>query len=332
MSGRRFTNLCLFTLAVVIGGGMTVAMVSSPHGEQPLRLLLITSGSEVQRYALVDGARTAAEERGVELLVRSVPQSPSDSFVESIASVIADGIQGAVASPEITNETLRELRKASGATDVVRCSADADAADSILQVGTNQYSAGRICGNLIRRTFPQGGRVVVLVGDDGVAATRLAALREALDWDAANESHQWELSVVRVGQSVGDLDSQLDDELEREPAVSCVVDLSHCTSKAVTALVAAAAEKLGAQFITFDSSAEALAAVETGQIYAVICDNAFDHGYQAVQHLVSICRGSYLRRPAPGHGNVFVPATIVRRGNVAEYRAHAMAAMASPAA
>jgi ribose transport system substrate-binding protein len=330
MSGRRFTYLCFLTLAVVIGGSVAVVMLSIPRGEQPVRLLLVTSSSESQSRAMIDGARTAAEERGVELLVRSIDPSRAGSFIESLASEVADGIHGAVVSPAVTNETVRALLRASVTTDIVSCGANDVGADSLINVGTNQYSAGRICGNLIEQTFPRRGRVVVILGEDDVSATRLAALRETLGRVAPDRSHNWELTTIAIGH--GDLDSQLADELERGPMASCVVDLRHRASPGETPLVAAAAERHGVQLITFDSSAEALAAVETGQVYAVICDSAFDHGYQAVQHLVSICQGSELRRPAPGHGNVFVPAAVVRRGNVAEYRAHSISAMASPAA
>jgi ribose transport system substrate-binding protein len=332
MSGRQFAYLCTFMLAAVIGGSVTVAMLSAPRGEEPLRLLLVTSGSEAERRALAEGALAAADEFKVELAVRSVNQARPDSFVESIASVVADGVQGAIVSQAINDETVRELKRVSGVTNLVTCGGEAAVTDSLMHVGANPYSAGRICGNFVKELLPNGGRIVVLVdADDDVAATRLTALKDALQWSPGGQVADWDVITMSIAgaseQGVRDLELEL-----RGDRVGCVVDLRCGTAPAMTARLAAVAGSERVQFITFDNSEEALAAVETGDVCAVISENAFDQGYQAVQHLASICRGNAWRRPKPGCGQVNVPVSIVRRGNVAEYRAHLLAAVTPPAA
>jgi ribose transport system substrate-binding protein len=334
MSGRRFANLCLFTLAAVIGGSISIAMLSAPHGEQPLRLLLITSGSQAERRALAEGARAAAEECGVELAVRSIDPSSRASLIEATASVIADGIHGAIVSQAISDDVVRELRKVSGVSKVITCGSEVASADRLIHVGTNQYSAGRLCGNLIKEALPTGGRIVVLVDDgDEVASTRLTALQETLASQMTHQSPRWELvAELKSGDSASDVERELELELQRHADVSCVIDLRRGASQGATAQAAAVAESHRVKFITFDQSAEALAAVETGQVYAVISDNAFGQGYQAVQHLASICHGNEMRMPAAAHGGVNVPVSIVRQGNVAEHRAQLAAAVTSPSA
>jgi ABC-type sugar transport system substrate-binding protein len=120
--------------------------------------------------------------------------------------------------------------------------------------------------------------------------------------------------------------------LSRHPDASCVVDLGCWTDRTSIATLAATARKRAMKFVTFDQSDAALAAVEAGEIYAVIRDNPFMQGYQAVERLAQFLRGGALALPIQGRGHINVPATVVRQENLANFRAQASARGLAPAA
>jgi ribose transport system substrate-binding protein len=301
-------------------------MLSNPREDEPVRLLLVTNASEAYGRALVEGASAAARERGVNLVVQSTGSTEQSRLVDSNAVV---GVSGAIVSLTANDEVLQDLRRLWALTDVVTCGADADG-DSLIHVGTNQYSAGRICGNVVREALPEGGRVVALT-DDEVATTRLAALEESLRAGSKERFTTWRV-VAQSTDGAESVEARLSDVLGDDEVPTCVIDLRGSVSSGSTGELAAFAATRGIKFITFDGSTDALAAVETGEALAVLSEDAFAQGYQAVQHLVGICQGNQWRRPAPGHGRVHVPVTVVRQGNVAEHRAHLLAAVRQPAA
>jgi ABC-type sugar transport system substrate-binding protein len=72
--------------------------------------------------------------------------------------------------------------------------------------------------------------------------------------------------------------------------------------------------------VSFDSSEASLAAIETGELAAVVAHDPYQCGYQAVDRLVMYHRSDALGRPASGRGCINVPAQLVERGTLAEYR------------
>jgi ABC-type sugar transport system substrate-binding protein len=75
------------------------------------------------------------------------------------------------------------------------------------------------------------------------------------------------------------------------------------------------------RLITCAASESAFAAVEAGDVYAVIAPDPFACGYQAVDRLVLLLGRSYLEQPAEGRGSILMPPRVVRKENVASYRA-----------
>ena len=75
------------------------------------------------------------------------------------------------------------------------------------------------------------------------------------------------------------------------------------------------------QLVTFDQSDAALELVELGKIAAVVAHDPHLCGYLAVDRLAYFHAAGALARPAEGKGHIYVPTTIVRPGEVAEFRA-----------
>jgi ABC-type sugar transport system substrate-binding protein len=114
--------------------------------------------------------------------------------------------------------------------------------------------------------------------------------------------------------------------------VVCIVDFSEAPNNSDVAAFATAARERSAKFITFEGGEEALAGVESGDVYAVMANNSYLQGYRAVLELSSLCRRTELGLPAPGQGGVNVPVSVVQQGSVAEFRAQMSSVKPRPAA
>ena len=114
--------------------------------------------------------------------------------------------------------------------------------------------------------------------------------------------------------------------------VTCIVDLGdRADGRSSIAALATIAKAAGIRFITFDRSDAALAAVDAGSVFAVIGDDPFQHGYQAIDRLANFCREGEMSFPARGRGHVNVPASVVRRHDAAELGVQRRTARRMPA-
>ncbi|HEX6964097.1 MAG TPA: substrate-binding domain-containing protein, partial [Lacipirellula sp.] len=165
-------------------------------------------------------------------------------------------------------------------------------------------------------------RVVVLVDDAraGVGAERLHGMIQGISF-ANRFGKRWEV-VERLEDhdSADDRAENLRSALQSNRDVDLVVDLGDRQGKGGVAPLAELAARHDARLITFDGSNEALAGVESGEVYAVIGENRFLQGSESVKFLARVIHEKPMGLPLPGRGGVNVPAQVLRRDNLAGYR------------
>lgn len=319
MSGHRFGLLCVFMLSLAMGAGIAIILLAEPLPDRPLRLLLVSSDDSQQTF--IAGAQAAARERGAELIVRKLSSTEPRRVTESVASVLADGVDGVIVSGDANGDVARQLRKL-GVENIVAAGRAADGTDLMGQIATAEASGGRVCASVIQEALPDGGRVVVLVDDarTSVGAERLQGLLEGISF-ANRFGKRWEI-VERLEDhgNPGDRAENVRSALRSNPGIDFVIDLGDRTGQGGAALLANFAARHGAQLITFDGSEQSLAGVESGEVYAVIGENRFLQGSESVNFLARMIRESPMGLPVPGRGGVNVPAQVLRRGNLAGYR------------
>lgn len=326
MSGRQFAAVFCFVLACAVGGNLAVVFVATSQPVPPKERLLVVLGEPtVQQQLMLRGAAAAAERHGVELIGRRLgPDAASaGAILHQLDVGKFDGVVlcDAPASPAPTGWDELAARPR-----VITCSVD-QSPSRWHRVGPGDYSSGRICANLVASEVPAGSPLVVLVDDASAPAVaeRLAGFREGLRvaaLTAADESPAVE--VVECLEDFGHAAMSVRNArlaLARHPRVTCIVDLGDRRHASNVARLASFTRRARLELVTFDASESALAAVERGDALAVLVDNPFQQGYQAVNRLARYCRGSELALPVPGRGSVNVPACVIRRRDAAQARA-----------
>jgi ribose transport system substrate-binding protein len=340
MSGKRFAILCCLMLASAVGAIVTIVVLEAPPLQATPKLVLVTGEHDSYQQALALGAQAAAQARGVELEIKPLGDGDAHTAAAALEELSRTGVYGVVICRSVNERAPLAVRELAEKTKVVTCGEDVWPSHRICHVGTGEYSGGRLCANIVKEALPGGGRIAVLVDDAtrGAGAARLAAFRDHLTWSGDVRGPNGlppQFEVVECLEDFGHVGlcaRNMRQAASRYSDVTCVVDLGDRTDgPSSIAALATIAKAAGIRFITFDRSDAALAAVDAGSVFAVIGDDPFQHGYQAIDRLANFCREGEMSFPARGRGHVNVPASVVRRHDAAELGVQRRTARRMPA-
>jgi len=81
-----------------------------------------------------------------------------------IEDLITRGVQGIAVSPIDAENQVDLLNQAAEKTRLITHDSDAPKANRLVYIGMDNYTAGRMCGELIREALPKGGKVMLFIG------------------------------------------------------------------------------------------------------------------------------------------------------------------------
>ncbi len=340
MSGKWFSFLCCALVAAVVGASLVAVVLESSQGGTGPNLILMTTGPDDRRHAVVCGAEAAAKELGMELAIGQLADDLVQGGAQSAGSRSINLPASVVVCQSAHQPSRQALRQLADQAYVITCGDDAWPEHRLCHFGTGDYSAGRICAGMIAESLPAGGRIIVLVDNaaEGAGSVRLKSFRNVLtanDADIQRHGPSRRFEICECFQDYGHAGlcaRNLRLAATRYPDAVCVVDLGVRTERSTVVPLASIARAAGMKLITFERSEPALAAVEAGDVFALIGDDPFAEGYQAVHRLASFGREGRSSLPVAGRGSVNLPACVVRADNVAAYRAQRLMRRSMPAA
>jgi ribose transport system substrate-binding protein len=109
------------------------------------------------------GARDAGKEFDVNVLVRMPPKGLADQkrMCEELLAQKVDGIAISPINPDNQQELLNEMAER---TNLITHDSDAPDSQRLCYVGMDNYTAGRMCGELVKEAMPEGGSIMIFVG------------------------------------------------------------------------------------------------------------------------------------------------------------------------
>ena len=110
------------------------------------------------------GARAAAAELGVNVEVRMPPSPEVENqkrMLEELATLEVDGVAVSPIDPDNQNDLLNMVAEN---TNLITHDSDAPKSNRLGYVGMSNYSAGRMCGELVKEALPDGGSLIIFVG------------------------------------------------------------------------------------------------------------------------------------------------------------------------
>ena len=254
------------------------------------------------------GAEAAGKEFNIEVVtVRS--KADENAQNQTIRDLLDKGYNALAVSPIHPQTQASFLNEVSGKAALVTVDSDCPGSNRAAFVGTDNYHAGRICGDLVRDAIPDGGEVIISVGSiekDNGRLRRQGLIDTLLDRpvdparaadpiDAPLKGDKYSIVATLIDNvDTAKATSLTADAVKQHPNVKCIVGLFAYTTPAVLDALKQS-DKLGKiKVVGFDDAEATLAGIESGTVFGTLLQDQFNMGYQAVL----VLRG--LSERAPG--------------------------------
>jgi ribose transport system substrate-binding protein len=337
---RTFSPLSILIIAILAGLVMWYAGVFKGKP----RVAIVTSGEGAYWDPVIAGAQDAAKKNDVELtIIRS--KSDKDVQSQSILNLLKNHPAGIAISPLDTVYQSTVLAQVAGATTLVTFDSDSPVSRRLCFVGTDNYAAGRMCGEAVKRAVPDGGEVVICMGvpnKDNTQRRRQALIDELLDrpvdplraFEPTTQPIRGEkYTVIATIFDNSDRTKAVElaaSALKEHPNVKCFVGFTSYSAPSVVQALKDANKLGGAvKVVGFDIDERTLAGIESGDIFATVMQDQYGLGYHAVRIMAAEAYGN--RGELPAFQMHVLPCTVVTKENVASVRKGATPAPSSGA-
>ena len=298
-------------------------------------------GTSAKRYAFITngvaefwtiaeaGANQAGDDLGVEVSVL-MPGSLTDQK-QMVEDSITRGIDGVAVSPiDPVNQT-DMLNRAAEVTRLVTHDSDAPDSNRLAYIGMDNYTAGRLCGQLVKEALPEGGEVMILIGrmeQDNSKKRRQGVIDELLDrsedstrFDPPGEVIEGEkFTILGTMTDAFDLTrakANAEDALSRYPEIDAMIGLFAYNPPAILQALEQGGKLNEVKVIGFDEDSQTLAGIQAGTVYGTVVQNPYEYGYQSVKVLDSLANGD--ESVIPEDGFISIPGRQIKKENVDEF-------------
>lgn len=292
---------------------------------------IITSGEGPYWDRVEEGAKKAADQYELNVSVIRC-KSDTQAQIDAIKNALDQKFDGIAVSPISASGEAAVLADVASRSRLVTLDSDANVAGRLCFVGTDNYEAGRLCGQLVRDAIPDGGEVIISVGNvekQNTQRRRQGVIDELLDrpieenrpMDPVDQPLKGDkFTVVTTLVDGSDAAAAVDlaeKAIKEHPNVKCAVGLLSYSAPSLVKGIEGAGKTV--KIIGFDVDDQTLMGIENGQITATIMQDQYGCGYHAARILGQDARGD--RSELPVFDKQTLPCNVVTKDNIASIRA-----------
>ncbi len=322
MIPRTFLGVFLPFVGLFLLGGCRDS--SEPGGGASPRYAFITNGVAEFWTIAEAGAKQAGKDLGVEVGV-FMPGSLTDQK-QMLEDAAARGYAGVAVSPIDPANQTGMLDQVAAATKLVTHDSDAPDSARLAYIGMDNYTAGRLCGQLVKEALPQGGEVMILVGRmeqdnsrkrrQGVIDELLGRSEDASRFDPPSGVIEGEgfkiLGTLTDAFDFAKAKANAEDALSRHPEIDAMIGLFAYNPPAILQALEQAGKLNVVKVIGFDEDEATLAGIQAGTVHGTVVQNPYEYGYQSVKVLHGLASGG----EAPTDPFIHIPGRQIRKDNV----------------
>ena len=245
-------------------------------------------------------------------------QNPADASVATqtriVNDMVAKGVQGFAISPINPINQTPLLNKAAKKVVVITQDSDAPTSDRACYIGTDNHAAGVQAGEQIKKSLPNGGKIMLFVGkkDAQNSVDRAAGIADAL------KGSKVQIIDIRTDDNVrARAKSNVSDTIVKYPDIAGLVGLWSYNGPAILNAVQAAHKVGKIKIVCFDEDKETLSGIKSGAIDATIVQQPFEFGYQSVKMMAQILNGD--KSAIPAKKQIFVKTLLIDKSKVDEF-------------
>ncbi len=282
------------------------------------------------------GVEAAKSEFGVDAVVRMPPNGTAEEQKRILEDLLAKGVQGIAVSPKDPENMTALLDKVAGRALLLTHDSDAPKSKRLCYVGMDNYDAGRMCGQLVKQALPDGGPVVIVVGNldqDNARRRRQGVVDELLDrprdpsrfdkQDAELKGARYEIRATFTDQfDRQKAKASAQDALARWSDVGCMVGLFEYEPPLLLEAVKSANRLGKVRIVGFDENDATLQGIADGHVFGTVVQNPYEYGRRSLELLAKLLREpDAQKREAllPKDRFLDIPARAITKANVAEF-------------
>jgi ABC-type sugar transport system substrate-binding protein len=298
-----------------------------PCAARRSRLLFIGSANTELSRRMIEGARAAADDLGVELDVRLVDSRHSIqdqvALLQRLDPARYDGVALSPVDPESQLELINDL---ACQTKLVTLGRDCDDSKRLCHFGYSQFSAGALAARLVGDHMPRPGKVALLYAthSDAVAnqdiRERLAGFRDA--WQSYGEDGTGYGPAVELTLGAATPSRMSTDmaTILAEPELRYIIALDPQSAECVLAAQETMPASRRAPIMAFDPNDAIFDAVQNGSVNCAVFGDPYFCGFTAIERLGMYCKADKTSIPVAGRGGYALVHQVVSKENVVEFR------------
>jgi ribose transport system substrate-binding protein len=313
---------------------------AQPGAAKDIRLAYITNGVASFWTVAEAGVRAGEKEFGVRCEVLT-PVEGIGHQKRLLEELVVRGVDGIAVSPIAPADQVQLLNEAAQRTILITHDCDAAGSNRQCYIGTDNYVAGRLAGQLVKEALPEGGSVMIFVGrleQENARLRRQGVIDEVLDRshdptrsdppEAQLTGPKYSVLETRTDQfDYARAKSLAEEAIAKYPTLGCMVGLFAYNPPQCLAAIKEAGKVGKIRVVGFDEEATTLQGIMDGEIYATVVQNPYEYGRKSVEVLTTLVRGD--RSVIPSNKYIDVPTRQIRRDNVQAFWADLKAKMGS---
>jgi ribose transport system substrate-binding protein len=291
-----------------------VKVHKAPDGAQ-LKLAFVTNNASDFWKIAEAGVRKYESEKGVHVDVRQPPNGTTEEQNQILENLVSQGYHGVAVSVRAPDDQVRELNRAAERTNVITHDSDAPKSNRIAYIGTNNFEAGKVLGEQIKRLLPNGGKMAVFVGTLSAdnAAARLGGVKEAIKGTKIEIVKAYEDNTDRTAAR-----TNVENAMNAYPDLALVSGLWSYNGPAIADAIEGSGKKGKVLAAVFDEDEGTLKGIQDGTIACTVVQKPFQFGYLSSKVLHELATQGESAVP-PG-GAIDTGVEVIDAKNVVEFK------------
>lgn len=274
------------------------------------------------------GVEKAEEQFGVEVAFYMPPSGSVAEQKSKLEDLLATGVSGIAVSPIDPKNQTADLNALAARTNLITHDSDAPDSKRLVYVGMDNYAAGRMCGALVKKAIPNGGKVAMFVANisqDNARRRRQGVIDELLDRPADSSRYDQPGQVLQNdkyvildtytdGTDLAKGKANAEDALNGNPDLACMVGLFEYNTPLCLEVLKQSG-KLGAvKVVAFDEASQTLQGIVDGHVAGTVVQDPYNYGFKSVEVLAALAKGDQSVIPADGF--IDIPGRVIDAANV----------------
>jgi ribose transport system substrate-binding protein len=289
----------------------------APAAGKKLKLAFVSNNAATFWTIARAGTQAAEKDLGNVSVTFKIPATGQAAEQQQLLNdLVAAGMDGIAVSPIAPEHQTEFLNKIASQTLLICHDSDAPASKRVCYIGTDNKAAGVEAGKLIKEAIPNGGKIMLFVGnmDAENAKERAAGIKQELAGSKVEiiDTRTDGTDTVRAQQNAADA-------LVKYPDIACMVGLYNYNGPAILNAVRKAGKTGKVKIVCFDENDETLDGVAAGDIYGTVVQQPFEFGKQAITKMAKYLEGD---KSQLAGGKQIVPTRSLKKGDIAEFKAN----------